>query len=233
MRAACSGPLLAADADHAPLAIDVGEPRAHGFTDAAVPPVGQHQNRPLLERWNGPKEAGDFRGAQDYRQRLRWPRATDVVHDFAAANDIPIKISQGRQHLLIVGPRDVLLFDEIDQEGADLFPAEPVWAATVVVRQAVHRADVGRDRVLRVVAQVHLFDHALPEGRHRGDSRQRVAGGVFSFQHVQNRTGVQAQYSLRPARAHPPGACAKTGPSVLVQNYGNRRRPAPRYGTSL
>lgn len=55
-----------------------------------------------------------------------------------------------------------------------------VGAATVVVRQTVHRAHVGRDGVLRIVAQVHLFDHALSEGRHRWCSQRWqaiVAGG--------------------------------------------------------
>jgi hypothetical protein len=105
---------------------------------------------------------------------------------------------QRGQQLLIVRPGNLLYFDEIHQEVADLFPAQPVRAAAVEVGQAGDRAHVGSDRMLRKVAQVHLFDHALAERCHRGTCGAEAEWKTVSFQHALPRAEAQVEYSLQP-----------------------------------
>jgi hypothetical protein len=126
MTVAVPASLALADAEDHPLAVDVVDAQGDDFRDPQAGGIGGHEDRAMLDVDEGREEAGHLIKAEDGREPLGLLGARDVDHDPVAFERDLVEEPEGGDGLVVDAPGDVLLLDEVEEEGTDLLAAEGV-----------------------------------------------------------------------------------------------------------
>ena len=156
-------PLGRADMDDAPVAVDVAHLQAAAFAQAQPAGVDQRQAGPVAQFAHRAQNPPDLLARQHDGQLVLRPGAGNVHRRPVALEHLleekldPAQRDRGR------GPRQPLLVAQIQEVVAQLLVVHLAGALPAPARQPPHRPHIALLRALRVVAQLHLFDHPPPQ----------------------------------------------------------------------
>ena len=162
-------PLALANPDDHPPAVDVGDAQPDDLGDAQAGGVCGHQDGAMLEAGDPLEELRNLVEAQDGRELLHLPRRSDALHDPVLAERDPVEEAEGADGLPVVAPGDVPSpgRGRGDRPGRRRrrgvrATCRSAWRTPRRVRRRL------RWSVVRVVAELHVLDHSLPQRRHGG-----------------------------------------------------------------
>ena len=120
----------------------------------------------MLEADDGGEEAGGLLEAEDDGELLGLLGASDALQDARAFEGDLVEELQRGDGLVVDGPGDVLLLDEVEEVGADVVGAEGFGRASEMAGEGADAGDVGLDGPGGEVPELHVVDHAAAQRCH-------------------------------------------------------------------
>jgi hypothetical protein len=148
------------------IAVDIGHLETSTFHEAQAAGVDGGEAHAIRGDAHGREDPPDLLTAQDDRELLLTPGASDVEHRPLTAERLLIEELDAAQGNGMRSASDLLDGTQVQQVVADVLFRKGVWGRMIELRQLRDGVDVSLDRAIGVAAQLEILDHAVAERCH-------------------------------------------------------------------